>query len=136
VTGAAGWGLRTPPCGNSFEAHPRHRFARWSSDTGESGSCDGWGQAEADASVMTRAVRDAMAENEASSPVPGRTPPLRLEVHPQARYGLLRIMVPSSAGPADSLFGVPIVLTDDLPAGGWQVIRPGPALAEGTVRNG
>jgi hypothetical protein len=136
-------GFRRPPCGNNLTAHRPHRFPRWSSDTDQSGQCDGWTPMEAGVTEMATAVLDAIHIRAANPrgwfcPMCGREDDqaLQLEVSPAAAASLRQcIDLPYSTGPAvlDSMYGMPVVLTADLPRGGWRITEPRPAIASGTV---
>jgi hypothetical protein len=129
-------GFRRPACGNDREAHGPHRFAMWSSDTGQRGSCAGWTPMEADVAAMAEAVLAAIAANEAAHPWAEDAPKLHLELSPAAAAGLsqcLDIRDLPLGGVLDSMFGMPIVPTADLPRGGWQITEARPVVASGTV---
>jgi hypothetical protein len=129
-------GLRRPPCGNTREAHPAHRYARWSSDTEQSGRCPGWTPMEAGVTAMASAVLAAIARNEAAHPDPHVAPRLRVELSPAASAALRQVLDITSlplGGHLDAMFGIPVVMAADLPPGGWRVTEVRPVLAEGTV---
>jgi hypothetical protein len=134
--------VRRPMCGNALQAHEAHRFARWSSDTELTGRCDGWTATEASASQMLADVRQAVADHKAANPL--LAPPLRFELGPAAELALTHILdlrglplgdsgLQLGGAHLDSLFGVPLVLSRDLPSRGWRLIVPGPVVASGEV---
>jgi hypothetical protein len=140
--------VRRPACGKATEAHEAHRFARWSSDSGLTGRCEGWTVPEASASRMLAEVGQAVYEHRAANPV--MAPPLRFELGPAAELALTQILdlrgVPLAGAPfvdyglqlgggahIDALFGVPLILSRDLPSRAWRLIVPGPVVAAGEV---
>jgi hypothetical protein len=128
--------FRRPSCGNTQAAHGPHQFARWSSDTGQGGLCDGWTPMEAGVTAMAAAVLAATATNEITHPRREDMPELRLELSPAACAALrqcLDVATLPAGGLPDSMFGVPVVLAADLPPGGWRITEARPVLAEGTV---
>jgi hypothetical protein len=135
MRGAAVIGLRRPPCGNDREAHGPHLFARWSSDTSEGGSCGGWTPMEAGVNTLAAAVLAAIAANQYSHPWREDIPALQLELSPAASAArqCLDITDLPLGAVLDSMFGVPVVPSADLPPGGWRITEVRPVLAEGTV---
>ena len=125
--------LMPPQCGNDREAHEPHRFAMWSADTGQHGSCGGFTVEQAFVHDMFRAVREGIDQRELATRRPAGPDALRLEIHPAIRYMVLRSTVPSPAeNPADlRVFGVPLVPVGDLETNRWRLIELGPVLAEG-----
>jgi hypothetical protein len=138
--------VRRPMCGKATEAHEAHLYDRPFPE--DPAPCDGWTTAEASASQMLAEVGQAVAEHRAANPL--LAPPLRFELGPAAELALTQILdlrgVPLAGVPfADSglqlgggahieaLFGVPLILSRDLPSRAWRLIVPGPIVAAGEV---
>lgn len=127
--------LMPPACGNDREAHGPHRFAMWSSDTGQRGSCGGFTAGQAFVHDMIREVRASMDRREMDRR-PGQVlGPLRLEVHPAVRAMVAQSTVPEVNDAMDDMrvFGVPLVPVGDLLTNQWRLIELGPVLAEGSA---